>query len=264
MTTQQERIMDYLTRLRMVRLREVIFTLLDDAAKRKSSLIDVIEEVLRTEVESKQQKRMQMGLSVAGFPARSNIEGFDFNFQPSIDKRQINELSGCRYLSNRENVLLIGPPGTGKTHLSIALGLKAIEAGYSTLFTTAAELLNQLDKAEGANRLEEELKRLCGFKLLIIDELGYLPLGKNGANLLFQLVSRRYEKGSMMLTSNQSFGTWGSLRGDAMLAVALLDRILHHSILVNIDPNGESYRLREKAEWLKTTKQKKEEDASKK
>lgn len=260
MSQQQERIIASLTRLRLTRLREIIPNLLEDAARRQLTLSDFLEEVLCAEVDSKQQKRIQMGQSVARFPQKSTVEKFDFSFQPSIDKKQIKELAGCRYINSRENILLIGPPGTGKTHLAISLGLKAIEAGYSTLFMTAAELLTQLDKAERENRLEEELKRLCGFKLLIIDELGYLPLGKNGANLLFQVVSRRYEKGSMLLTSNQSFRNWGRLLGDAMLAVALLDRILHHSIVVTIDPMAESYRLREKADLLKAAEPNKSKD----
>jgi DNA replication protein DnaC len=253
MTPQQDRISAWLAHLRLGRIREILPNLLDDAVRRQLSLSDFLEELLAAEVESKQQKRIKMGQSVARFPYKTTLEGFDFSFQPSINKNQINELSGCRFVSSGENVLLIGKPGVGKTHLAIALGMKAIEAGYSVFFMTAAGLLTLLDKAERENRLEEELKRLCGPKLLIIDELGYLPLGKNGANLLFQLVSRRYEKGSMLITSNKNFGEWGEIFGDAMLAAALLDRILHHSMHITI--TGESYRLKEKkkAGWFKMT-----------
>jgi DNA replication protein DnaC len=135
----------------------------------------------------------------------------------------------------------------------VAIGLKAIEAGYSTLFLTAAGLIAQLDKAERENRLDEELKRLCGPKLLIIDELGYLPLGRNGAHLVFQLVRRRYERGALLITSNKAFGQWGQVFGDDMLAAAILDRVLHHSSTLSI--KGESFRLREKrkAGLIKTT-----------
>jgi DNA replication protein DnaC len=194
-----------------------------------------------------------MGRLIAHFPYQRTLEQFDFAAQPSIDPKVVREISTCRFIDNAENVLLLGPPGVGKTHLAVAIGLKAIEAGYSTLFLTAAGLIAQLDKAERENRLDEELKRLCGPKLLIIDELGYLPLGQNGANLVFQLVSRRYERGALLITSNKPFGQWGQVFGDDMLAAAILDRVLHHSSTLSI--KGESFRLREKrkAGLIKTT-----------
>jgi DNA replication protein DnaC len=209
--------------------------------------------VLRAEVQSKQDKRIRMGRLIAHFPFQGTLEQFDFAAQPSIDPKMVREISTCRFIDNAENVMLLGPPGVGKTHLAVAIGLKAIEAGYSTLFLTAAGLIAQLDKAERENRLDEELKRLCGPKLLIIDELGYLPLGRNGANLVFQLVSRRYERGALLITSNKAFGQWGQVFGDDMLAAAILDRVLHHSSTLSI--KGESFRLREKrkAGLIKTT-----------
>jgi DNA replication protein DnaC len=244
MTPSHERLLAHLTRLKLVHVRDLLDSLLEDAAKRDLSYSDFLDGLLCAEVQSKQEKRIRMGRLIAHFPYQRTLEQFDFAAQPSIDVKVVKEISTCRFISNGENVLLLGPPGVGKTHLATALGIKAIEAGYSTLFLTAAGLIAQLDKAERENRLDEELKRLCGPKLLIIDELGYLPLGRNGANLVFQLVSRRYERGALLITSNKSYGQWGQVFGDDMLAAAILDRVLHHSITMTI--KGESFRLREK------------------
>ena len=170
--------------------------------------------------------------------------GFDFKFQPSIDPKIIRELATGRYIESGDNVLLLGPPGVGKSHLAVALGLKACEQGSRTLFTTAAGLITTLGKALAENRLEEKLKILAQPQVLIIDEISYIPIDRQGASLFFQLVSRRYERGAIILTSNQSLGAWGEVFGDSVIAAAVLDRLLHHSITINI--KGESYRLREK------------------
>jgi len=162
----------------------------------------------------------------------------------AIDAKLIRELATGRYMHGGDNVLLLGPPGVGKSHLAVALGLKACEQGVRTLFVTATALIATLGKALGEGRLDERLKVLSQPQLLIVDEIGYLPIDRQGASLFFQLVSRRYERGSIIITSNQSLGAWGEVFGDQVVASAILDRLLHHSITVNI--KGESYRLREK------------------
>jgi DNA replication protein DnaC len=172
------------------------------------------------------------------------LESFDWSYQPSLDKKQLQTLATCRFVETGENVLLLGPPGVGKTHLAVGLGLKAIQHGYRVLFTTAAAMLAILTKALSENRLEDKLKLYTVPRLLIVDEIGYLPIERQGANLFFQLISRRYEKGPMILTSNQSFGSWGEVFGDRVIATAILDRVLHHAITVNI--RGNSYRLKDK------------------
>ena len=195
-----------------------------------------------------------MVTQIAHFPLSRTLDDFDFSLQPSIDRKLLRELETGRFIANGENVLLLGPPGVGKTHLAIGLGRKVVEHGASALFVPALGLVAQMMRAESEGRLEERLTHLTKPKLLIIDELGYLPFERRAAHLLFQLVNRRYERGSMILTSNQPVGNWGEVFGDAVLATAILDRLLHHSHVITI--KGESYRLREKrkAGLLRPTK----------
>jgi DNA replication protein DnaC len=241
---QLERLGEHLVKLRLFKSRERLEALLQQAAERELAYSDFLEQVLSEEVAAKTSKNVTMRTSMARFPFVKPLETFDFGYQPSIDRKQVQSLASCHFIEHGDNVVILGPPGVGKTHLSVGLGLKAIEAGYRVLFSTAANLIGSLTRAHAEGRLEERLKFYVTPRLLIIDEIGYLPIERLGANLFFQLVSRRYERGPMILTSNQSFGAWGEVFGDRVIATAILDRLLHHAVTLNI--RGNSYRLKEK------------------
>lgn len=241
---QDERILAALKRLQLTQLRETLAAVLSEAAKRQWTYREFLEEILRREVDAKQGKRVQMGMQIAHFPCVRTIEGFDFAFQPSVDERLVRELSTGNFIANGENVLIFGPPGVGKSHLAVGLGRKIVEHGHTVRFTTATALLAALGKAETEGGLSDKLTEFCKPRLLIVDELGYLPFERRSAHLFFQLVNRRYEKGSLLVTTNQRVSDWGIVFGDEVLATAILDRLLHHSHTLLI--TGESYRLREK------------------
>ena len=241
---REERLLAALKRLQLTRTRDTLASVLSEAAKRQWTYPEFLDEVLSREVDAKQGKRIRMGMQIAHFPCVRTIEGFDFAFQPSADERLIRELSTGSFLAHGENVLIFGPPGVGKSHLAIGLGRKAVEQGHSVRFTTATALLASLGKAESEGALGDQLTEYSKPRLLIIDELGYLPFERRSAHLFFQLVNRRYEKGSLLVTTNQRVADWGTVFGDEVLATAILDRLLHHSHALVI--SGESYRLREK------------------
>ena len=205
---------------------------------------DFLDRLLAAEVAAKQEKPVTMRTAMARFPYRQTFESVNFGSQPSIDRKKIHELATCRFIDHGDNGVLLGPPSTGTTHLAVAMGLKAIHQGYRTLFTSAMSRIATRTKASAANRLEERLKQYALPKLLIIDEIGDIPIDQHGAHLFFQLISRRYERGAIILTANQSVGQWGEVFGNPMIATAILDRLLHHRVVINI--KGDSYRLREK------------------
>jgi len=233
-----------LTKLKMEHLEAQLDTVCEQAASRQEDYKTFLTQALQTEWQGRYQRGIEARLRQARFPWIKTIEQFDFSFQPSLDRRQVRELAGLSFVERAHNVILLGPPGVGKTHLAISLGVKAVESGYSVLFLTLETLMTRLTKALNENRLERSLQQLVYPKVLIIDELGYLPLSRNEASLFFRLVTRRYERASLIVTSNKSFLDWGEIFNDPVLATAVLDRLLHYSTTLNI--KGESYRLKEK------------------
>jgi len=246
MTTpaQIERLGEHLRKLRLLKSGERLEAMLQHAAAQELPYAEFLEQVLGEEVAAKASKNIAMRTAMARLPFVKPLETFDFGYQPSIDRKQLQTLASCHFIEHGDNVIVLGPPGVGKTHLAVSLGIKAIENGYRVLFTTAANLIAVLTRAHAEGRLDEKLKVYATPRLLIIDEIGYLPIDRLGANLFFQLISRRYERGPMILTSNQTFSAWGDVFGDRIIATAILDRLLHHAVTLNI--RGNSYRLKDK------------------
>lgn len=212
------------------------------------SIVDALYELSNLEINAKSDRAMQACVKVANFPFLKEVTDFDFDFQPAINKQQILDLMTLRFIENKENILFVGSSGVGKTHLATSIGIECAKHRYSTYFISFQDLISQLKKALSENRLDIRLRHFCKYKILIIDEIGYLPIDIDAANLFFQLISKRYEKHCTIITTNSNFSKWSEIFGSPAIANAILDRLLHHSHIISI--KGPSYRLKSKLDYL--------------
>lgn len=238
----EERVRAELERLKLTRMSEVLSRVCEESSRSDVSYLDFLDLLLQEESAFRFLRNVSMKTKFAHLPYHKTMADFDYAFQTGVDKKQVSELLTLRFIEGSENVILLGPPGVGKTHIAVALALASIQKGYSAYFVTMQHLIDYL--SDGTESASVKMRVFLRPKLLVIDEVGYLPLDQKAANWFFELVSRRYEKGSIILTSNKSYGDWGSLFPEVAIASAILDRLLHHSTTLNI--RGESYRLKDK------------------
>lgn len=247
-TSAVDRIRHSLVGLRMPCALENLDAVLRQLERGEITALEAVDVLLAEEFTLRENRRIKTALVMARLSTLKTLSGFDFSFQPSLDRGRILALAELKFIDRCEVVHFAGPPGTGKSHLAIALGIEAVKAGRSVHFITLADLVSALAKAEREGVLRERIRFFCRFALLIVDEIGYLSVVPGGGNLFFQLVNARYERGAMILTSNRGFAEWGEVFGDPVVATALLDRLLHHAVVVQVE--GASYRLRQHADLV--------------
>lgn len=241
-------LMNNLDELNLKRFREHIDTYLDMIAGGTKTALDSLYELTEMEMEYRKEQAITCCVKVANFPYLKEINEFDFSFQPSLDKAKIMDLMTLRFLEKSENIIFCGTPGVGKTNLAVAIGIEAAKRRQCVYFITFQDLISQLKKAASENRLETRIKFFCRYKLLIIDELGYQKMDVDSANLFFNLIAKRYEKLSTIITTNSPFSKWSDIFQEPVLTNALLDRLLHHCSVINI--NGPSYRLKDQMQYM--------------
>lgn len=234
--------------LKLEKMYSYIPTYLDTVAKEDTSVLEALVHLTDKEIKHKNEMASKIQISVAGFPFVKKVDEYDYDFQPSVNKTQIKDLCSLRFIEKKENILFYGTPGVGKTHLATAIGIEAASKRQLTYFISCHDLIQNLRKAYNENRLEARLKHYSKYRVLIIDEIGYLPIDQLGANMFFQLITKRYENTSTIITTNQPFSKWGDVFSDMTLANAILDRLLHHSHIIKIV--GPSYRTKDVFELI--------------
>ncbi len=243
MSTTYQQLNTSLETLKLFQIKEHLEEVSNFVSQNKLSFSDGLLKLCNYEIDHKTEVASKSMIKAAAFPFVKTVEDYDFEFQPCVNKQEILELSTLRFMENAENIVFLGSSGVGKTHLATAIGIVAASKRYSTYFIKCHDLLQQLKRAKLENRLESKLKYINRYKLLVVDELGYLPIDKEDSNLFFQLIDMRYEKKSTILTTNINFNEWDSIFNDAVVANAILDRVLHHSKVITI--NGHSYRVKD-------------------
>lgn len=243
-TLTTDRIRETAIKLGLTHMSEAVTQLVERAEQAQMGYLDFVDLLLEEELGLREGRRFRNALKLSGLPHHKTLEEFDFAFQPDLEARKVRDLATLEFIRAKSNVALLGPPGVGKTMIAVALAVAACQAGFSIYFTTLDDLVRKLRAAEATGRFNRQLAYYLRPAVLVVDEVGYLPLDRDEANMVFQLISRRYERGSIIITSNKAFTEWGTVLGDDVLATAILDRLLHHCDVLAI--NGPSYRLKDR------------------